>query len=783
MMRRSVLICLAMLAVAGPVPGALADGDPGSDVLLYQPLFLEADSGISISQQAQLGALLAAAGKARFPIRVAIVASRFDLGAVTGLWDKPQAYARFLGLELSQTYNGRLLVVMPDGFGFNWPGHASAAAYRSLARIPVSGGAAGLSGATLRGVRSLASAAGIRLSPPAAGAGTQPPQSGSGPSGPAPSGSGADNLVGIVAAALAAAIGLGLLARRLGWPGGSRRWRLPRRAGRPRPRWQRPRRAGRPRPTLIALTSGVGLAAGAAIALLVVLAPSNSAQSDPLARNPELDPGTAISGPAPDFTLTDQFGRAVSLHSFRGRVVLLAFNDSECTTICPLTTTAMLEAKAMLGAAGRRVQLLGIDANPKATSLQDVLSYSQLHGMVHSWHFLTGSLPQLKLVWKAYGIQAAIEAGQIAHTPALFVIDARGRLSRLFLTQQSYAAVGQLGQLLARAASNLLPGHPAVHEQYAYSKITGIGPASAVSLPLAGGGSTTLKPGRPRVLVFFATWDRQVTGLASGLEGLGGYASRARGLGLPGLTAVDEGSVEPAGALRSFLRGMRPLGYPVAVDRAGRVGDGYEVQGLPWLMVVSAAGRIAWYYSVAALGWPSTAELMARVRQALSQVAGPPTSLRATLAQLTGSPAPLAALHQQADQLLGGLPSLTARIRSLRGYPLVINAWASWCGPCRSEFGLFAAASARYGRRVAFLGVDTGDSSSDARLFLSQHPISYPSYQASTSGADSLVPQGLAGLPTTIFLNRQGKPVYVHTGQYQSQGTLDADIQAYALGH
>ena len=63
--------------------------------------------------------------------------------------------------------------------------------------------------------------------------------------------------------------------------------------------------------------------------------------------------------------------------------MLLAFNDSECTTICPLTTTAMLEAKAMLGPAGARVQLLGIDANPKATSLEDVLSYSQLHGMLH----------------------------------------------------------------------------------------------------------------------------------------------------------------------------------------------------------------------------------------------------------------------------------------------------------------------------------------------------------------------------------------------------------------
>ena len=131
---------------------------------------------------------------------------------------------------------------------------------------------------------------------------------------------------------------------------------------------------------------------------------------------------------APDFTLSDQFGQTVSLHSFRGKVVILAFNDSECTTVCPLTTTAMLDAKAMLGKAGSQVELLGVDANPAAISLEDVWSYSELHGMLHAWRFLTGSLPELKQVWKHYGIEAAIEAGEITHTPALFVIDPAGRL-------------------------------------------------------------------------------------------------------------------------------------------------------------------------------------------------------------------------------------------------------------------------------------------------------------------------------------------------------------------
>ena len=131
-----------------------------------------------------------------------------------------------------------------------------------------------------------------------------------------------------------------------------------------------------------------------------------------LATNPYLDPGTSLSGQAPDFTLSDQFGRRASLHDFRGKVVMLAFNDSECTTMCPLTTTAMLDAKAMLGKAGSRVQLLGVDANPAAISLEDVWSYSELHGMLHSWRYLTGTLPQLKQVWRKYAVEAAVERGR-----------------------------------------------------------------------------------------------------------------------------------------------------------------------------------------------------------------------------------------------------------------------------------------------------------------------------------------------------------------------------------
>jgi cytochrome c biogenesis protein CcmG/thiol:disulfide interchange protein DsbE len=156
-----------------------------------------------------------------------------------------------------------------------------------------------------------------------------------------------------------------------------------------------------------------------------------------------------------------------------------------------------------------------------------------------------------------------------------------------------------------------------------------------------------------------------------------------------------------------------------------------------------------------------------------------PGTAGALAQDLAGSPGPLAELHGQASQLLGTDAAFKARLRALRGYPIVVNAWASWCTPCRSEFSLFAAASVQYGRRVAFLGADTDDSADDARSFLTQHPLSYPSYETSESSLSLLAV--LEGLPTTIYLNPAGKVVHVHVGQYGSERALDQDISSYAL--
>ena len=330
--------------------------------------------------------------------------------------------------------------------------------------------------------------------------------------------------------------------------------------------------------------------------------------------NPALDTGSSLGGqPAPDIRLVNQFGQRMALSQFRGKVVILAFVDSQCTTVCPLTTVSMIEARQLLGAAGSRVQLLGVDANPSATSVPDAMAYSRAHGMVNQWDFLTGSPAQLKAVWAAYHIAVQIERGMIDHTPALFVIDPSGRERKIYLTQMAYTSIGQSAQVLAQEAASLLPGHPALASRRSLSYISGLSPAARVTVPGVPSGSVTLGPGQPRLVMFFATWVAETSDLRAQLLALNSYARAARHGRLPGLVAVDEGTTEPsAGAAAAYLNGLgKPLAYPVAQDATGRLADGYGVADQPWFVLVSASGKIVWRHD----GWLSVPALVAAARK------------------------------------------------------------------------------------------------------------------------------------------------------------------------
>lgn len=121
---------------------------------------------------------------------------------------------------------------------------------------------------------------------------------------------------------------------------------------------------------------------------------------------------------------------------------------------------------------------------------------------------------------------------------------------------------------------------------------------------------------------------------------------------------------------------------------------------------------------------------------------------------------------------------LEPRLRELRGTPVVLNAWASWCPPCRGELPLFAAAATRFRDRVAFLGADVEDDADAARRLLAEIPLGYPSYATNLETLGNLAPA--TGTPFTVFLDPEGDMVDAHIGAYRSQAELDEDVASLA---
>ena len=147
---------------------------------------------------------------------------------------------------------------------------------------------------------------------------------------------------------------------------------------------------------------------------------------------------------------------------------------------------------------------------------------------------------------------------------------------------------------------------------------------------------------------------------------------------------------------------------------------------------------------------------------------------------LADAPPALAELYAQGNEILtGGLEAFEARLEELRGHPVVVNKWASWCGPCRAEFPYFQAQAAKLGEEIAFLGIDAQDADDAAQTFLDELPVPYPSYSDPELEISQELEAG-AEFPATIFFDAEGERVYVHRGGYQDESDLVADIEKYA---
>jgi thiol-disulfide isomerase/thioredoxin len=143
----------------------------------------------------------------------------------------------------------------------------------------------------------------------------------------------------------------------------------------------------------------------------------------------------------------------------------------------------------------------------------------------------------------------------------------------------------------------------------------------------------------------------------------------------------------------------------------------------------------------------------------------------------TASPAAVAKAKKQL--LDGGRDAFDKRIASYAGRPVVVNKWASWCGPCRQEFPYFRRQARRFSGKVVFLGVNASDNVDDAARFLAREPLPYPSFK----DPDQKIARSFRGdrfYPTTAFYNREGVVEDVHLGDYHSEQELVEDLRRHA---
>ncbi|MGI9081949.1 MAG: TlpA family protein disulfide reductase [Thermoleophilaceae bacterium] len=158
--------------------------------------------------------------------------------------------------------------------------------------------------------------------------------------------------------------------------------------------------------------------------------------------------------------------------------------------------------------------------------------------------------------------------------------------------------------------------------------------------------------------------------------------------------------------------------------------------------------------------------------------AAPPQ--RDAKAAFAGAPAPLAKLHAESNELLGGgRAAFEARLRELRGYPVVVNKWASWCGPCAAEFPFFQKQVIERAKKVAFIGVNGNDNDANAKEFLARLPVSFPSYKDPDLKVSASF-NGVAAFPSTAFYDSKGELAYLKQGGYATEQKLAEDIERYA---
>lgn len=356
--------------------------------------------------------------------------------------------------------------------------------------------------------------------------------------------------------------------------------------------------------------AGLAIAVSLAGIFLAALRPDSPAgPAESAAAQPDLSSAAAqllqldvLSAPldtAPDFTLTDQNGNIVSLSQYRGKSVVLSFNDDECEDLCTLLAQDVAAANTDLGTTATDVIFLSVNANPLHTAVQDVKTWTDGHGLApaRNWIFGTGTPPQLSDVAASYHVPVSVDAktGEVIHGSELFFIDPAGKEAAIGQFGTGSANTALFAQAMAQTAADLLPGHAGrpvggpVPSGAAPAGPATLGqPAPAFTLPGLANTGTQLSLGKTKGKYTVVNFWASTCGAC--VDEMPELQKAHRDLG-PSVAFLGIDVADPAGPAAA-LAARSGASYTLLADTNGTTAGAYQIPGLPFTAIIAPDGTL-----------------------------------------------------------------------------------------------------------------------------------------------------------------------------------------------
>lgn len=350
------------------------------------------------------------------------------------------------------------------------------------------------------------------------------------------------------------------------------------------------------------------VAAAVVVVLLVVLLSGvNSAQashdvqpgiSRASATQLQLDDIRSDKVTAPGYALTDQHGKPMTASEFRGRSVVLTFNDDKCQDLCTLLAQDIAKADHDLGPAAKHVAFVSINANPYFPGVSDVKAWSEQHGLANlaNWYFGTGTPLALSESWKRYGVPVELhpKSKSVVHGSEIFFIDPSGKEVALGQFGTESADTAPFAHAMAQMAVDLLPSSerssvagPSLAAPTRGGTQIGANPSPVTLRSLRSPTakiSTAAGRGTFTVLNFWASTCSACVRELPSLERA--HRDLGKGVTFLGIDVADTGRAGLAFANRAGVT------YPLLGDSQGTVSGQYQISGLPYTVILNPKGKV-----------------------------------------------------------------------------------------------------------------------------------------------------------------------------------------------